>query len=101
MNIILNKAYNGKKLFQIPSLEVDTLDLLLHSCTSCMPLQSKATSSTTDVCSVCVCLRVSIVITAMMLSFIFRPTYCIEFLPAKSRAIIFCLLQVSDHNGSH
>ena len=25
----------------------------------------------------------------------FRPTYCIEFLPAKSRVVIFCLLEVS------
>ena len=25
----------------------------------------------------------------------FRPTYCLEFLPVKSRSTIFCLLEVS------
>ena len=25
----------------------------------------------------------------------FRPTYCIEFLPVKTRAVILCLLEVS------
>ena len=43
----------------------------------------------------CVLLHVGVKLLGNCSNYYFRPTYCIEFLPAKSRATIFCLLQVS------